>query len=262
MLLVTVSTAGPTAALILIALIVITNLFQGNILAPLVYGRTVEIHPALVLVALPAGAALFGIIGLFAALPIVAFILAITPAIVDALDREPSKRVAHGLVPTWLDRLGQWSWRGLVVIALLAGHHPGRRRAPPGHRAGRPGDGPGRDARAAGRIGSSDGGWAEAGPPWPRPRSPSWPSVGVVTLTVVSMLGSLTEVVDTSIAGLIKANVDTEHRRPGPRCRERPADQRGGDLREHRQPRGRSCSWPRCSRSTSCATVSAGGRRS
>ena len=119
MLLVTVSTVGVTPAIILIILIVITNLFQGNLLAPQVYGRTVEIHPALVLMALPAGFALFGIIGLFAALPIVAFVLAIAPAIVSALDTNPAKLTQRGLVPTWLDRLGQWSWRLLVLIAIL-----------------------------------------------------------------------------------------------------------------------------------------------
>ena len=207
MLLVTVNTAGPTAALILISLIVITNLFQGNILAPLVYGRTVDVHPALVLMALPAGAALFGIIGLFAALPIVAFILAITPALVDALDREPGTRTTDGMVPTWLDRLGQWSWRALIVLGILgvmvqvavaiptvivpivlatvlaATLEPlaGRLRRTRGMSYGRA-------ALATTALSVLL-------------------VVGIVVLTVVSMLGAVGEVVDVSIDGAIKAGV-------------------------------------------------------
>ncbi len=119
LVLVTLASVGPGAVLILLALIAITNLVQGNLIAPVVYGRTVEIHPALVLIALPAGAALFGVIGLFAALPVVALVLAITPAIVEALDSEPGAERKPGLVPIWLDRLGQWSWRGLVIASLL-----------------------------------------------------------------------------------------------------------------------------------------------
>ena len=118
MLLVTISTVGVEAAVILLVLIVIVNIFQGNLLAPMVYGKMVDIHPALVLIALPAGAALFGIIGLFAALPMVAFAMAFTPAIIKALDDGPEVEDHHALVPAWLDRLGQWSWRALVVFAI------------------------------------------------------------------------------------------------------------------------------------------------
>lgn len=119
LVLVTLSFVGPHAVVVLLALITITNIVQGNLIAPVVYGRTVEVHPALVLIALPAGAALFGVIGLFAALPVVALVLAITPAVVEALDSEPGTIRERGLVPIWLDRLGQWSWRGLVVASLL-----------------------------------------------------------------------------------------------------------------------------------------------
>jgi predicted PurR-regulated permease PerM len=121
LVLVTWSTNGPTDVVILLVLIAIMNIIQGNILAPMIYGKSLEVHPALVLIALPAGAALFGVMGLFAALPILAFALAIAPAFVLALDIDPAQRSAHsGLVPTWLDRLGQWSWRALVAIGLGA----------------------------------------------------------------------------------------------------------------------------------------------
>jgi predicted PurR-regulated permease PerM len=120
LVLVTLASNGPTDVVILLALITVMNIIQGNVLAPMIYGRTLEVHPALVLIALPAGAALFGIIGLFAALPVVAFALAIAPSIVLALDQEPDEPQPPGaVVPVWLDRLGQWSWRALVAVALL-----------------------------------------------------------------------------------------------------------------------------------------------
>jgi predicted PurR-regulated permease PerM len=120
LVLVTLATNGPTDVFILLGLILVMNLIQGNVMAPLIYGKALDVHPALVLVALPIGAALFGVLGLFAALPTLAFILAFAPAVVYALDRDPAKRSdAPRLVPFWLDRLGQWSWRGLIVFGLL-----------------------------------------------------------------------------------------------------------------------------------------------
>lgn len=120
LLLVTLATAGTTAAIVLLVLIAILDVIQGKFLAPVIYNRTVHIHPAIVLIALPAGAALAGIVGLFVAIPVVAFVLAIAGAVVSILGVEPTApSTANSLVPIWLDRLGQWSWRLLVAIALL-----------------------------------------------------------------------------------------------------------------------------------------------
>lgn len=119
LVLVTLATQGPEAVVILLVLVAVMNLVQGNLLAPLIYGKTVNIHPALVLLALPAGAALGGIVGLFVAIPIVAMILAVWRAVVETLDPGPEHRPS-ALVPGWLDRLAQWSWRLLVAIAVAA----------------------------------------------------------------------------------------------------------------------------------------------
>ena len=119
--LVAYGTVGSTAAIILLVLISILTFVQGKFLAPVIYHKTVHIHPAIALIALPAGAALAGMIGLFAAIPIVAFALAIVGALVSVLGVEPSSEISRNpLVPIWLDRLGQWSWRLLVTLALLA----------------------------------------------------------------------------------------------------------------------------------------------
>jgi putative heme transporter len=119
-LLVAVGTVGSTAAFLFLILVTIRNLIVSNVVRPQIYGRTLDIHPALVLIALPAGAALFGVVGLFAALPVLAFVLAIGPSVIKALGLEPDEQpVRPSIVPIWLDRLGQWSWRALVVVALL-----------------------------------------------------------------------------------------------------------------------------------------------
>ncbi|MFL5777315.1 MAG: AI-2E family transporter [Chloroflexota bacterium] len=119
LVLVTWATNGPRDVVILLVLITIMNLIQGNLLSPLIYRKTVNLHPALVLTALPAGAAVAGIVGLFVAIPVVAIVLAVAGAAVEIL--EPGEEVERpALVPGWLDRLGQWSWRLLVVVALAA----------------------------------------------------------------------------------------------------------------------------------------------
>jgi putative heme transporter len=118
---VAVATVGTTAAAILLVLIGIMTFVQGKFLVPIIYQRTVDIHPALALIALPAGAALAGPIGLFIAIPVVAFVLAVVGSAIEILGVAPRTEQSPGsLVPVWLDRLGQVSWRALVVIALLA----------------------------------------------------------------------------------------------------------------------------------------------
>ena len=121
LLLATLASQGQSAAIVLLVLITILNVIQGKFLAPVIYHRTVHIHPAIALIALPAGAAVAGIIGLFAAIPVVAFVLAIIGALVSILGVEdPAPVSSHPMVPIWLDRLGQWSWRLLATIGLLA----------------------------------------------------------------------------------------------------------------------------------------------
>ena len=48
---------------------IVMNVVQGSFIAPLVYGRAVSIHPAIVLLAIPAGGELAGVLGMFLAVP-------------------------------------------------------------------------------------------------------------------------------------------------------------------------------------------------
>ena len=130
--LVTLVTRGPVAVVVLLLLIVAAGFAQNRLLARFVYRSTVRVPAAIVLIVVSAGAALFGIGGVFAAVPVGAAIAAFAPAVIQALGADSDAKAARtvqdepgagsdrALVPIWLDRLGQWSWRALVVLALTA----------------------------------------------------------------------------------------------------------------------------------------------
>jgi predicted PurR-regulated permease PerM len=118
-LLVTLAALGPGPAFAMLLLMGIRTAILGSFVRPMVYGRTVSIHPALVLVALPAGFELAGIIGLFAAVPVTAVVIAVAGAAKLIVEPFPAPPLP-ALVPPWLDRVAQFSWRILVAVALVA----------------------------------------------------------------------------------------------------------------------------------------------
>jgi predicted PurR-regulated permease PerM len=67
--LVALTTASPTAALIVAAVALVVQQLDNDVLAPVVYGRAVELHPLVVLLSITAGGALFGFTGTFLAVP-------------------------------------------------------------------------------------------------------------------------------------------------------------------------------------------------
>lgn len=67
---VTLATVGLTKTLIVLAVVIVVQQLDGDLLAPLIYGRSLQLHPAVVLVALTAGGALGGIAGAFLAVPV------------------------------------------------------------------------------------------------------------------------------------------------------------------------------------------------
>jgi predicted PurR-regulated permease PerM len=118
-LLVTLATLGTGPVIVMVVLIAIRNAILSSFVRPTVYGRAVHIHPALVLIALPAGFQLAGVIGLFAAVPVTAVLFAVASAAVSLADPGPIPNLP-ALVPPWLDRVAQWSWRLLVAVAFGA----------------------------------------------------------------------------------------------------------------------------------------------
>jgi predicted PurR-regulated permease PerM len=63
---------GPTAALIILAVIVAVQQLEGNVLSPWLQSRSMQLHAAVVLLSVTLGSTLFGITGAFLAVPVVA----------------------------------------------------------------------------------------------------------------------------------------------------------------------------------------------
>jgi predicted PurR-regulated permease PerM len=72
--LVAVASKGFGTALIVLALILVIQQIEGNVLHPVVMRRAVELHPIVVVVAVAAGATLAGIAGAALAVPVVAIV--------------------------------------------------------------------------------------------------------------------------------------------------------------------------------------------
>lgn len=70
--LVALVTDGLTSALIVIGLVLLVQQLEGNVLQPILVGRTLDLHPGLVILAVTAGGSLAGITGAFLAVPVVA----------------------------------------------------------------------------------------------------------------------------------------------------------------------------------------------
>jgi predicted PurR-regulated permease PerM len=63
---------GWQVGLAVLALVLAVQFIEGNFLQPLIQSRTVDLHPAVILLAVAAGASLFGIIGAYLAVPVTA----------------------------------------------------------------------------------------------------------------------------------------------------------------------------------------------
>ncbi|WP_277207285.1 AI-2E family transporter [Isoptericola croceus] len=70
--LVALVTNGPVAALIVVALVIAVNQLEGDLLAPVVMGKVLSLHPLVVLLALTAGTILAGLVGALLSVPIAA----------------------------------------------------------------------------------------------------------------------------------------------------------------------------------------------
>ncbi|MEW6471239.1 MAG: AI-2E family transporter [Actinomycetota bacterium] len=70
--------SGGTGDALVVAIVALAvQQFDNDLLAPLIYGRAVNLHPAVVLITLSAGGTLGGLIGAFVAVPVAAVISAV-----------------------------------------------------------------------------------------------------------------------------------------------------------------------------------------
>jgi predicted PurR-regulated permease PerM len=112
---------GPGTALLLLGLLVLMKVAEHRFLRPSVFGRSLDLHPAVTLIALLVGFTMGGLVGMFVAVPTFAVVTEVSSAIVDALgERDPDEAELRAAdIPDWLDRLAQWSWRLLVGGAFV-----------------------------------------------------------------------------------------------------------------------------------------------
>ncbi len=70
--LVALITVDPATALWVVVLTLVVQQIEGNVLMPMLIGRRVAVHPAIVLLALTSGGAIAGLTGAFLAVPVIA----------------------------------------------------------------------------------------------------------------------------------------------------------------------------------------------
>ncbi len=119
----TLATAGPGATLVVLAAFGATAVVSRRAIGRTRLGDAVGLHPVVVLVSIPVAAALFGVLGLVVVLPVIVFAEAIRRPILALLDPAlpgggTPTAARSDIVPGWLDRLAQWSWRALVVVGM------------------------------------------------------------------------------------------------------------------------------------------------
>jgi predicted PurR-regulated permease PerM len=69
---------GWVTALIALGIILGVQFLEGNFLQPIIQSRTVDLHPAVILLAVAAGGSLFGVLGAYLAVPVAAVAVAMT----------------------------------------------------------------------------------------------------------------------------------------------------------------------------------------
>jgi predicted PurR-regulated permease PerM len=109
-LLVTVALGTTTDIVLMLVFTVVFNIAQGNFVTPLVYGRSLSLHPAIVLMAIPVGNEIAGILGMFLVVPAAAMVAATWRLVPLAID-------ARGLPPPD----GGEGREGLPATALVPG---------------------------------------------------------------------------------------------------------------------------------------------
>lgn len=73
--LVALATSGLGAAVVVAVVAVVVQQLDNDLLAPWIYGKALQLHPVVVLLAITSGGSLFGLLGTFLAVPVVAIVI-------------------------------------------------------------------------------------------------------------------------------------------------------------------------------------------
>lgn len=157
-ILVALVSVGFTKALILLAVVLLVQNVEGNILQPIVQGKAMQMHEGLVLLSVTVGGSLFGIPGAFLAVPVAASVVVIMRYLNEQVDARSGA-----------DPQTQARERELEKQGRPHGHHQPESDDSDADDTGRPeGDGdrsdhPGDDPERSGRPGPATGGAHPAG---------------------------------------------------------------------------------------------------
>jgi predicted PurR-regulated permease PerM len=97
--LVAVAVGSTTDVVVMGIFTLVLNIVSGSFIAPIVYGRVASIHPAVVLVAIPAGSALAGVLGMFLAVPVIGVVATTWRSALRILDPVGADMVEPAQVP-------------------------------------------------------------------------------------------------------------------------------------------------------------------
>lgn len=76
---------GFTEALIVLAIVIVVQQLEGNVLSPMLQSRAMDLHPVIVLISVTVGGGLFGLVGAFLAVPVAAMIAVAYRYVLDML---------------------------------------------------------------------------------------------------------------------------------------------------------------------------------
>lgn len=100
---------GLTTAIIVLVLILLVQQLESNILAPILQSRAMNLHPVVVLLGVAAGSTLFGIIGAFLAVPVLAVVAVLLRYMNEQIDLRTGDVAASDLASaTDEGRLTAW----------------------------------------------------------------------------------------------------------------------------------------------------------
>lgn len=117
--LVTLGAGGTMAAVIIAGLLIALFLVSWLAIEPRLFAGAPSLHPVIVLVVLPIGLQLGGLVGLILAVPLTAVGVSVGRAAIDILKPDEPANLPE-IVPSWLDRAAQWSWRAIVALVFAA----------------------------------------------------------------------------------------------------------------------------------------------
>ncbi|MEX1343871.1 MAG: AI-2E family transporter [Candidatus Limnocylindrales bacterium] len=117
--LVTLGADGTGAATIMAGLLITQAIVMWLVVQRRFFAGAPRLHPVVVLVVLPVGWQFGGLAGLILAVPLAAVGLSVGRAAIDILKPEGDVNLPE-IVPSWLDRAAQWSWRAIIAILFVA----------------------------------------------------------------------------------------------------------------------------------------------